>query len=127
MNAREKFEKLGYAFRKIFYDDDSSYAYEYSCGGKRFIFQDLDEKGIVTDSVKYISWDELQAFIQQINELGWFESEQEQETNLDHYKDEIRDADFDFAVRDGKVIPCDGCPCSECLFFGNHTVDCLIN
>lgn len=47
--------------------------------------------------------------------------EERQETNFEHYKDEIRDADFDFAVRDGKVIPCDGCPCSECLFFGNHT------
>ncbi len=47
--------------------------------------------------------------------------EEKQETNYEHYKDEIRDADFDFAVRDGKVIPCDGCPCSECLFFGNHT------
>lgn len=47
--------------------------------------------------------------------------EQKRETNFEHYKDEIRDADFDFAVRDGKVIPCDGCPCSECLFFGNHT------
>lgn len=57
-------------------------------------------------------------------ELGWLEDEKQetkQETNFEQYKDEIRDADFDFAVRDGKVIPCDGCPCSECLFFGNHT------
>lgn len=52
--AREMFEKLGYKFKEIFYVDESNYAYEYSCGGKRFIFQDLDEKGIVTDSVKYI-------------------------------------------------------------------------
>jgi len=47
--------------------------------------------------------------------------EERQETNFEHYKDEIRDADFDYAVRDGKVIPCDGCLCSECLFFGNNT------
>lgn len=70
-SAKEMFEKLGYKFKEIFYVDESNYAYEYSCGGKRFIFQDLDEKGIVTDLVKYVSLDELQAIIQQMKELGW--------------------------------------------------------
>lgn len=68
--------------------------------------------------------EEKKAINKQCKELGWLEDEKQetkQETNFEHYKDEIRDADFDFAVRDGKVIPCDGCPCSECLFFGNHT------
>lgn len=116
MNAREMFEKLGYEFKEIFYDDESNYTYEYSCGGKRFIFQNIDEKGIVTDSVNYISSGELQAIIQQCKELGWLEEEKQQETNFEHYKDEIRNTNFDFAVRGGEVIPCDGCPCGKCLF-----------
>lgn len=42
--------------------------------------------------------------------------EKQQETNFEHYKDEIRNTNFDFAVRGGEVIPCDGCPCGKCLF-----------
>lgn len=126
-SAREMFEKLGYKFKEIFYVDESNYAYEYSCGEKRFIFQDLDEKGIVTDSVKYIGSDELQAIIQQINELGWFGEQQatkqeiKQETNFEYYEDKIRNAGFDFAVIDGEVVPCDSdCLCSNCSFDDNH-------
>ena len=124
--ARELFEKLGYKFKEIFYVDESNYAYEYSCGGKRFIFQDLDEKGIVTDSVKYIGSDELQAVIQQIKELGWFGAkdehfEKKQQTNFEYYEDKIRNAGFDFAVIDGEVVPCDShCLCSNCSFDDNH-------
>ncbi len=70
-SAKEMFEELGYEFKEIFYYDDSNYAYEYSCGGKKITFQDIDEKGIVTDLVKYVSLDELQAIIQQMKELGW--------------------------------------------------------
>lgn len=127
MNAREMFEKLGYEFKEIFYDDESNYTYEYSCGGKRFIFQNIDEKGIVTDSVKYICSDELKAIIQQINELGWYGEEQattqeiKKETNFEHFEDEIREVNFDFAVRDGKVIPCKSAYCNECHFNGNST------
>ena len=69
--SEEMFKKLGYEFKEIFYYDDSNYAYEYSCGGKKITFQDIDEKGIVTDLVKYVSLDELQAIIQQMKELGW--------------------------------------------------------
>lgn len=69
--AEEMFKKLGYEFKEIFYYDDSNYAYEYSCGGKKITFQEIDEKGIVTDLVKYVSLDELQAIIQQMKELGW--------------------------------------------------------
>ena len=69
--AEEMFKKLGYEFKEIFYYDDSNYVYEYSCGGKKITFQEIDEKGIVTDLVKYVSLDELQAIIQQMKELGW--------------------------------------------------------
>lgn len=47
--------------------------------------------------------------------------EEKQETNFEHYKDEIRDAECYFAIRNGEVISCRCCSCSECLFFGNHT------
>lgn len=97
MVAREMFEKLGYGFKKIFYEDDSNYAYEYSCGGKRFTFQDIDEKGIVTDSVNYISSDELQAIIQQCKELGWLEDEK-QAIKQEYIEalERMKQVDFDF-------------------------------
>lgn len=42
--------------------------------------------------------------------------EEKQETNYEHFKDKIRDTEFNFAVRDGKVVPCKGCSCDGCLF-----------
>ena len=42
------------------------------------------------------------------------------ETNYEHYKDEIRNANFDFALKGGKVVPCDICSCKECHFYGNE-------
>ena len=122
MTAKEMFEGIGYKLSEA-YSEDTLISYfdgkknitiEFCIKNKRF----RKAKGVF-DCVN-ISIPELQAIIQQCKELGWLE-EEKQETNYEHYKDEIRDADFDFAVRDGKVIPCDGCPCSECLFFGNHT------
>lgn len=47
--------------------------------------------------------------------------EEKQETNFEHYKDEIRDAEFYFAIRNGEVISCRCCSCMECLFSGSHT------
>lgn len=124
MSAKEMFERLGYEL-----EPEETYAGDkilpYRCYKKNMgITFYLKEKQFVktkraTDCIA-IKESELKAIIQQCKELGWLEDEK-QETNYEHYKDEIRDADFDFAVRDGKVIPCDGCPCSECLFFGNHT------
>lgn len=120
-SAREMFEKLGYKFKEIFYVDESNYAYEYSCGGKRFIFQDLDEKGIVTDLVKYVSLDELQAIIQQMKELGWIELDEKQEikqeTNYEHFKDEIiEDGIWNLALVNGKPKRCHNVYCKDCEF-----------
>lgn len=50
--------------------------------------------------------------------------EEKQETNFERYKDEISNLDFDFAVIDGKVSPCKGRFCDECLF--NDTKACNI-
>lgn len=130
MTAKEMFEKLGYGFKKIFYEDDSNYAYEYSCGGKRFTFQDIDEKGIVTDSVNYISSDELQAIIQQAKELGWIEPEQKQETNFEHYYNDLLKIGWNsnFGVTNGKIKHCNNVDCGKC-YIGTLTneVDCGTN
>lgn len=125
MTAREMFEKLGYEFEKEYTSDGVNDTYRYNkCSRPDSIIFDLNGKNIIISKIFHtINLNELQAIIQQINELGWLEGKQaiKAETNLEHFEDEIREVNFDFAVRDGKVIPCDGCPCSECLFFGNHT------
>ena len=41
---------------------------------------------------------------------------QETETNFEHYEDEIVTVCFDFAKKDGKIMPCKDCYCSECCF-----------
>ncbi len=61
------------------------------------------------------------AVLKKCEEMGWFESEQSQETNFEHFENEIRAAAFSVAVRNGEVVPCGYCSCKECLFFGNHT------
>ena len=48
--------------------------------------------------------------------------EEKKETNFEHYKDEIRNANFDFALKDGKVVPCNILSCKECHFYGNEQV-----
>lgn len=43
-----------------------------------------------------------------------------QESNFEHFENEIRDAGFAIAVKNGEVIPCGCCSCEECLFFGSY-------
>lgn len=118
MEARKMFKELGYEKKEesegaLLYISD--FENNILFDKKRVTISDLYCSGRIT--INHLLEN---AIHKQCEELGWLE-EEKQETNFEHYKDEIRDADFDFAVRDGKVIPCDGCPCSECLFFGNHT------
>lgn len=49
--------------------------------------------------------------------------EEKQETNYEHFKNEIKDKQFDFAVIGGKVLPCKGRFCDECLFNSTKTCD----
>lgn len=42
--------------------------------------------------------------------------EEKTETNYEHFEDEIKDTQFNFAVRDGEVVPCKDCICDECIF-----------
>ena len=48
---------------------------------------------------------------------------EKKETNFEHYKDEISNLDFSFAVRNGEVVQCEDCPCSEC-YFKRDTTGC---
>lgn len=41
---------------------------------------------------------------------------EKQETNCEHFKNEIKDKQFDFAVIDGKVVSCEDSHCNECYF-----------
>ena len=50
---------------------------------------------------------------------------QKRETNFEHYIDEIATVDFDFAIKDGKIMPCKDCFCSECRF-DDRCVACYI-
>lgn len=57
------------------------------------------------------------AIHKQCEELGWLEEEEKQETNLDHYKDEIIELCVDdLAISKGKVVECAAISCSECDF-----------
>ena len=125
MTAREMFEKLGYEFEKEYTSDGVNDTYRYNkCSRPDSIIFDLNGKNIIISKIFHtINLNELQAIIQQINELGWLEGKQaiKAETNLEHFEDEIREVNFDFAVRDGKVIPCKSAYCNECHFNGNST------
>lgn len=65
----------------------------------------------------------VERFIQDFNLLLGLVNEhfeEKQETNFEHFENEIRDAGFAIAVKNGEVIPCGCCSCEECLFFGSY-------
>ena len=89
MNAEQMFKELGYKKST----DIDAIAYREKLDGTFHHFEitfDLLEKEIVigTNMEYVIENDLLQAIIQQCKELGWLEDEK-QETNYEHYKDEI--------------------------------------
>lgn len=51
--------------------------------------------------------------------------EEKEEINLEHYEDEIATVGFDFAIKDGKIMSCKDCCCSECRF-DDSDVACYI-
>lgn len=46
--------------------------------------------------------------------------EEKQETNLEHYKDEIKYADYEFALVNGKPTTCKSTLCDQCYFNDKH-------
>lgn len=120
MNAKEMFEQLGYEFKKEYTRDGVNDTYRYNkCSrpNDSVIFY-LDGKQIIIyQTFNTIHVNELQAIIQQCKELGWLDEEQREETNLDHYKDEIlEDYAQNLAVVKGRVALCYKTNCNACDF-----------
>lgn len=122
MNAREMFENLGYrcikSDRLIWYINDSDVENYRSI---EFWFCDctFEATGNYGDHLM-VNVKELEAINKQCKELGWLEEEKpeiKQETNYEHFKDEIiENSGFCFALADGKPCQCSDISCSECGF-----------
>lgn len=123
MTAREMFEALN--FEQIRNDDNYIEYVRKSFGGYYIsILFSLRWKsikptyGYQVRGTNYheIPLDELKAIIQQCKELGWLE-EEKQETNYEHYKDEIIEGLLlDLVLVDGKLKRCSRVDCNECEF-----------
>lgn len=61
----------------------------------------------------------LSAIHKQCEELGWLE-EEKRESNLEHYKEEIKHAGYEFAVVNGKPTTCKLTSCDKCYFNDKH-------
>lgn len=122
MTAEEMFKQLGYEFEKEYTSDgvNDTYRYNKCFRGDSIIF-DLNGKNIIVSKIFHtISLNELQAIIQQSIELGWLEEEKQetkQETNLDHYKNEILEECLEnLAVVKGRPKLCNKTNCNDCDF-----------
>jgi hypothetical protein len=126
MNADKMLENEGYVFSDTTIASNKKTVVSYINNQKwnRIAFM-LEDKAWIAESFLHsttaLDAQVTKAVLKKCEEMGWLESEQSQETNFEHYKDEIRDAKFCFAIRNGEVVPCGCCSCRECLFFGNHT------
>lgn len=121
MTAREMFERLGYRCIKsnnsIWYINDSD---EENYRSVEFYFCDctFDAIGNYGDPLM-VNVKELEAINKQCEEIGWLEEEKQekQETNFEHYKDEIIEGwMLDLALVDGKLKRCSRVDCNECEF-----------
>lgn len=124
MTASEMFKELGYEFEKEYTSDGVNDTYRYNkCSRPDSIIFDLNGKNIIISKIFHtISLNELQAIIQQINELGWLEDEKQEikkETNIEHYFDDIGIFGLNsFAVTNGKPMRCKDVHCDKCDFCG---------
>lgn len=130
MTAREMFEKLGYRCIKsnnsIWYINDSD---EENYRSVEFYFCDctFDAIGNYGDPLM-VNVKELEAINKQCEEIGWLEEEKQeikQETNFEHYKDEIIELYIeDLAISKGNMTQCCVTFCSECGF-SDENGDCI--
>ncbi|WP_270473465.1 hypothetical protein [Holdemanella porci] len=114
MNAREMFKSLGYKR----HESENGIQY-YSESGVEITFIFLIRRFYKQENFQSlnISVDEFKAIQQQMKELGWIAKEEKQETNYEHYKDEIIEGwMLDLALVDGKLKRCSRVDCDECEF-----------
>ena len=120
MNAKEMFKQLGYEFEKEYTmcGENDTYRYNKCSRPNDSVIFYLDGKQIIIyQTFNTIHVNELQAIIQQCKELGWLDEEQREETNLDHYKDEILENCLDsLAVVKGRPKLCYKTSCNDCDF-----------
>lgn len=119
--AKEMFEGIGYKLSEA-YSEDTLISYfdgkknitiEFYIKNKQF----KKAKGVF-DCVA-IKESELKAIIQQCKELGWLEDEKheiKQETNLEHYLEDLLKVGNNFTFMDGKIKHCYGVSCCDCMF-----------
>lgn len=116
MNAEQMFEELGYEKKEeseggLLYisDFENSILFE----NKRVTITNLYCYGRITININCLLEN---AIHKQCEELGWLE-EEKQETNYEHYKDEIIEGwMLDLALVDGKLKRCSRVDCNECEF-----------
>lgn len=123
MNAKEMFKQLGYEFEKEYtrHGVNDTYRYnKFSRPADSVIFY-LDGKQIIINQTFHtIHLNELQAIIQQCKELGWLGSESNQETNLDHYFEDLLKTGGRYAFVNGKIKHCWNTRCCDCAFKGGN-------
>lgn len=119
MNAREMFEEQRYKRNEE--NEEIIYLQRFGSGYFRITFDlSKEEIAIDTNMENVIESDLLQAIIKQAKELGWLEEEKQeikQETNYEHFKDEIvQKVKYNLAVVNGEPKPCEDTNCDECDF-----------
>lgn len=115
MTAREMFKELGY--EEQFKGSDIYINRKY---GSRIAFDDYNGGTIDVVELCYIPRELLKAINIRCQELGWLEEEKpeiKQETNFEHYKDEILECCIDhLAVVKGIPKSCSKTDCNVCDF-----------
>lgn len=123
MNAKEMFKQLGYEFEKEYtrYGVNDTYRYNKCSRPNDSVIFYLDGKQIIIyQTFNTIHLNELQAIIQQCKELGWLGSESNQETNLDHYFEDLLKTGGRYAFVNGKIKHCWNTRCCDCAFKGGN-------
>lgn len=116
MSAREMFEALGYKL----YEDDIAIVFENNQGDViAFTYKDKELVVQPNDISKSISMAELKSINMQIKELGWIKPEKKQETNLEHYFEDLLKVGIRFTFINGKIEKCHSVMCSKCVFGNN--------
>lgn len=123
MNAEEMFKQLGYELEKEYTSDgvNDTYIYNKCSGPTDSVIFYLDGKQIIINQTFHtIHLNELQAIIQQCKELGWLGSESNQETNLDHYFEDLLKTGGRYAFVNEKIKHCWNTRCCDCAFKGGN-------
>lgn len=135
-SAKEMFEELGFKQTK---NDDSFIEYQRDDGDQHteitFSLKDKNFRAIYGRyefgmTFHYVTSDELKAIVCQTKELGWIEPEHKQETNFEHYYNDLLKIGWNsnFGVTNGKIKHCNNVDCGKC-YIGTLTneVDCSTN